>query len=458
MFPVSEAFRAAVRDSHRATLRAEIWRGGQKLIDVSPVAGEVQDDVRRGVRRTVRCDLVADREVVLTSQVFPTYAGLSTEAATYIGLASVTGTYGELSAAVSVSTSTTFDPLVPGTGAADPLNPYGNELRIWRGVEVESIIPYTYAALSAVASDYAALAEESPTYGGLRRAGTVTTVAEEIPLGVYVLTEFDATDAGTQIALSIVGEDRSRRISRNRWTEPYRVASGTVASTAIRSILEDRWDDVEVLVSTTSAQTVGAVILGQETDNDPWRDAQRVAQAAGLDVSFDANGVAVITDVPSVEGSSSDFTFTVGQDGVLLSLRRNANTNQTYNGVVVTGEGTSTDPPVRAEVWDEDPTSPTYRYGPFGEVPRFYSSPLITTSTQAQSAGESILRKATGLREAIEWSFVTDPSVQAGDVALVVDAAARVSRVLVIDAVTIPLDVGGSMSAVGRTVTEEGES
>jgi hypothetical protein len=138
-------------------------------------------------------------------------------------------------------------------------------------------------------------------------------------------------------------------------------------------------------------------------------------------------------------------------------VSRSTNANTTYNGVVVTGEGTSADTPVRAEAWDDDPTSPTYRYGPFGEVPRFYSSPLITTEAQAQSAAESLLRKVTGVTEGLQWSFVTDPSVQAGDVAHVISSATRVNRIMIIDAVTIPLAVTGAMAAVGRTVSQEAE-
>jgi hypothetical protein len=454
VFPVSEAYRAAVRDSHRATFRAEIWRGGQKLVDVEPVSGQVTDDVRRAIRRTVSAELIADREVVTVTAVFPTYAEITTVAGSYGALEVVEDSYATLGAATSVESESSPDPLVPGLGAADPLNPYGNELRVWRGVQVESILPYSYAALSDVAATYAALALESPTYGGLEREGTVIAVDEEVPLGVFLLTEFDAVDNGTEIRLSVQGEDRARRISRNRWTGPYRIASGTTAVSAIRGILEDRWDDVEVVTATSSTATVGAAVLGQETDNDPWADARRIAQAAGLDVYFDADGRAVIADVESVEGATADFEFTVGADGLLLALRRSVNANTTYNGVIVTGEGTSADP-VRAEAWDEDPTSPTYRYGPFGQVPRFYSSSLITSAASAQATAESILRKATGLAEGIEWSTIVDPAVQAGDVAKVVDEAARVNRVMVIDAVTVPFDVSGSMSAVGRTVSEE---
>ena len=455
MFPVSEEFRAAVRGSHTITLRAEVWRGGQKLATLDVLSGEVTDDARRAIRRSVTCDLAAQRELVTIDEVMNTYADVAAGHASYAVLAASAATYAQLVQVVGTTSSSSPDPLVPGTAAADALNPYGNELRLWRGVIVQREIPDTYASVAGRFATYAALSAAHTTYGEVAQSETLTTVDEQVPLGVFVITEFDATDDGGAIKLTVRGEDRARRISRNRWTDPYQVTAGTPAVDAITGLLQDRWDDVEIVTSTTSTATVGAAVFGQEADNDPWADARSIAKAAGLDLFFDAEGRAVIADVPSVEDTSADVTFAEGTDGVLLSLKRSANAATTYNGVIATGEGTSTEEPVRGEAWDEEPTSPTYRYGEYGQVPRFYSSPLITTAEQAASAAAAILRQQTGLTEGIEWTFITDPSVQAGDVALVTGQAIRVNRFMILDMVRIPLAVDGSMGAIGRTVAEE---
>ena len=115
------------------------------------------------------------------------------------------------------------------------------------------------------------------------------------------------------------------------------------------------------------------------------------------------------------------------------------------------------DVPVRVEVWDDDPASPTYRYGPFGEVPRFYTSSLVTTEAQATAAGEAILRRATGLVEGVSWTSLVDPAVDVGDIVAVVNPAVRVNRVMVLDSVTVPLGPAEAMSAVARTVRTTGE-
>jgi len=167
------------------------------------------------------------------------------------------------------------------------------------------------------------------------------------------------------------GEDRARRISRNRWTEPYPVAAGTPAVEAITAMLEDRWDDVEVVASTTSTATVGAAVFGQEADNDPWSDARSIAKAAGLDLYFDADGRAVIADVPSVEDTTVDVTFAEGSDGVLLSLKRSANAGHHLQRRHRHRGRTSTEEPVRGEAWDDEPTSPTVPVREYGQRPRF---------------------------------------------------------------------------------------
>jgi len=69
-------------------------------------------------------------------------------------------------------------------------------------------------------------------------------------------------------------------------------------------------------------------------------------------------------------------TFAEGTDGVLLSLKRSANAATTYNGVIATGEGTSAEDRGAGEAWDEEPTSPTYRYGEYGQVPRLLLEPV----------------------------------------------------------------------------------
>ncbi len=125
------------------------------------------------------------------------------------------------------------------------------------------------------------------------------------------------------------------------------------------------------------------------------------------------------------------------------------------NGVIASGEGSELDVPVRGEAWDDDPASPTYRYGPFGMVPRFYSSPLLTTDEMCETAAASILRTLLGRSETLAWQHVVHPGLAPLDVVALEDAAGTMRR-YVLDEVTVPLDIGSAMSAKARdTLVEE---
>jgi hypothetical protein len=85
-------------------------------------------------------------------------------------------------------------------------------------------------------------------------------------------------------------------------------------------------------------------------------------------------------------------------------------------------------------------------------VPRFYSSPLLGSNNQAQGAAEFILAKGKGLTEQINWTQITDPSLDVGDVVVVVNANTKVNRTLILDRLSIPLNPVQPMSAVARAI------
>jgi hypothetical protein len=367
MYPVSAAFLTAVRQAHTATTLVHVIDGatGNPTV-VQPVDLEVTIDRTRDVRRTVS-GTIAD----------PT---------------------GDLTPA----------------DADALLAPFGNELRMWRGV----MFP----------------------------AGTEETV----PLGVFRLTDFTVNDGAGGVTIDIEGADRALVVQRNRWVDPYVITSGTPVEDAVADLLADRYPDVQTNFPTTG-QTTPKVVLDAGAESDPWRDARELFRAAGYELYFDADGIAVATAPPTLD-TNPTITYADGADAVLLDLSRQVSTAASvYNGVVAAGEGTELETPVRAEAWDDDPTSPTYRYGPFGQVPLFYTSPLITTASQAQTAADSRLASILGASEQVEWGQIVNPALDAGDVLEITRASAGLDAVrIILDTVSIPLRAAEAMSGAGR--------
>lgn len=368
MYSSSSAFKTAVLGDHIVIAKAEVWASDQKLQEINIAEGSVQVDAKSAVRRTCEATLFTSRET---------------------------------------------NNLVPDNDF-DLLTPFGNELRLFRGVE------YT--------------------------DGT----QEYIPLGVFVITEVSINDSNEGVQIKLSGEDRSIRVSRAKWTEPYQMTAGSLED-SLTDLLQDRYPDVEVSFPTTNV-SVNQVVLGTEKDNDPWKDAVEIAELVGFDLYFDQNGIVQLKQFPTLDGSIVVATFNEGEGTTITQLNRTISTKSTYNGVIYTIEGTEVATPIRVEVWDEDPASPTYRYGIFGEVPVFIETSLVATEAEAVKAALNLLNIYIGSQEVINWESMVDPTLDAQDVVYVKSNGSKVDRLVIIDTIDIPLTPESGMSANARTV------
>ena len=188
MYPASAAFKAAVVTDHVVIAKAEVWNQDQKLATLAIDKGSVKIDVKSAVRRTCQVHLVTDR---------------------------------------------TTANLVPDNDF-DTLSPFGNELRLYRGVQ---------------------FADGSEEY---------------VPLGVFLMTDIDITDNNEGVEITVSGEDRSLKISRNKWLEPYQVVDGPLED-AIEALLQDRYDDVQTNFPTTNV-SINQVVLGSEIGRASCRE------------------------------------------------------------------------------------------------------------------------------------------------------------------------------------------
>lgn len=453
MFPVSAAFRSAVRSSHRATLRVEVWRSGVFLRNLEVLDGQVEVDARRAQRRTCNVKVAATKPTVAYTPVWNNYGSLK-DGSTYSQLSASYANYKAIQTIVSYAETTVDDGLIPTNAFAD-LAPFGNELRIWRGIEVSQPQYLTYAKIKEpVYATYTALNAAYAQNGALKQPTGYADTVEEVPLGVFVLTEANIQEEQKGATMDLVGVDRSIRIQKAQWIDPFPIASGTNLATALQAVLSNRWADVEVNFSSTT-QTVPQLTLGMQaggSGRDPWGDCQQLASSGGFDLYFDGSGVAVLKSTQDPSDATAVASYVEDAEAMLLGAQRRISTDQTFNGVVVTGEGTNVQPPVRSTLFDEDPASPTYRYGAFGDRPTFISSPLVTSAATAAVVAQAQLSKVKGAEENVDWSQICDPSLDVGDVIYVENTGTRLAKVMVLDKLSIPLKAEDSMKATARTV------
>lgn len=272
------------------------------------------------------------------------------------------------------------------------------------------------------------------------------------PLGVFLINRPKVRDSGFGPTLSLSGLDLARAVSRARWTDPYVVAAGQNVAAAGQALLDSRVAGLRFNLSPTSRITSLAV-FGLERDNDPFKDAASLFEAIGHELFFDAAGVVVSRAVPDPAVDPVVASFVEGEGSTLLSVEHDLDADKAYNGVIVVGEGSGVGAPIRADVWDDDPDSPTYYLGAYGKVPYFLTSAFITSQAQALEAGQALLRRLLRAAQAVVIEALPDPRRAPGDVARVTRQVSGVDAVYAAATVTMPLGVDEPMSLTMRPRT-----
>jgi hypothetical protein len=295
--------------------------------------------------------------------------------------------------------------------------------------------------------------ELRPRRGVMYADGEVETK----PLGCFVIDElsFVETAAGTQ--LSAQCSDVSVRIQRAILADPYQMAGGDSLAEVVIAALQDRYAAVSVgfTASTVPDDLAASVVLGLGSSSNPWSELQAVMEAHGWLLYLDADGVVQATAPISPSYVTPTYTYARGAAALVTERTRSLPLDAAYNGVIVTGEGSGVTTPVRGEAWDTDPRSPTYYLGPFGQVPKFISTSLVTTEAQAVTMATLDLALATGRRDEFSFAALVRPELAPLDV-VGMERADGGPGVYVVDQVTTPLSPTGTQSATTRSSVAEG--
>ena len=321
-------------------------------------------------------------------------------------------------------------------------------------------------ALAADASVLDALTSVVPSGGGLWPLGNEIHVrsgirfqddtTELVPVGVFRISRPFIQENADGVTVSIDGFDRSRAVSRARFTEPYVVSAGTNYAEAIQALIQSRLATLDAtndfIFMTTEHTTPQLVFTSQD---DPMQMAINMAGSIGAELFFDGNGRCVLRPEPNPAYDPSVFDYVEGEDATVTEIGRDLDDEQAYNGVIVVGENSELPEPVRAEAWDTNQNSPTY-YDPdypsaslYGPVPFFISSQYVTTTQQAQDAANANLARVLGIIEKAQFGAITNPAHQSGDIITVQRQRIGMEGVNILDSITFGL--GENMAMSGST-------
>ena len=278
---------------------------------------------------------------------------------------------------------------------------------------------------------------------GIRFANEAT---ELVPLGVFRVESASRVLPGGGV--QITGWDRSRQVLDARFLHPHKLVA-QLAVDLIQALITQVYPSASFTITTGDTTTIPKHVV----DRDRWPEVQRVAQVIGCEVFADADGDWVIQDVPDLATALPVWAADAGEGGVLISATDTVTREGAPNVVVALGESVSgNNPPVTSQSphgYDNDPLSPTYFLGAYGQVARFYSSPHIRTQGQADRVADSQLADHLGATRTIDFNTVTNPALDAGDCVTVTRPDGSSEKHL-IDALTIPLLPSGEMTASTR--------
>jgi hypothetical protein len=281
----------------------------------------------------------------------------------------------------------------------------------------------------------------------IRRGLVINGVPEYATLGVF---STDAAEFSVDVegGISWSGSDRSKKISRAKFISAYKIAKNSDLATAGAALLQSRYAATVCNFDNVLDTITHKVVFEAGENSDPWASARKLFADLGYDLHFDGDGNAVATTIPDPSTSDAVFDFGAGETNLMLDATVSGNLERTYNGVIATGEGTGNSTPKRSIVWDDDPNSPTYFQGGYGQVPFFYSSPQLTTVSKCTTAAKSILATLKGRASQLDWSAVPNPALEPLDVVNL--NYNGVTSKFVIDAIVIPLRASDAITARAR--------
>lgn len=372
---VRHEYRAALAGSHEAYSRVEVWRAG---VQVEELRYRRPNDLTRNT---------------------PVFTGGSVRAT--------------LQSRVARSMDLTVPEWLYPFKSSDLLNPYGTQLRAFRGIR------YGDGGLDEFPVFVGSVLSVKPSGGGVARVSAADLASDVIAAG---------------------------------FSAPSRANVGDPVLTEFKRLVTAAISDATYGTSDTFTEIVPE--LSYDFDRGAALDG--IAKAAGAFWYPLAGGQFVLRRVPwTVNLATMPLPMSDDVGGTILSAYPERSRTGVYSRITVTVERTDGGEPISATADDLDPTSPTYIFGPYGvKAGKVQLNQAASQSTVA-AAARTILARSKALTESWQITCVPDPAIELGDP---IDLSYRgsladpVRAVQIVAGYTMPLDVDSNMSIDGRAL------
>lgn len=237
--------------------------------------------------------------------------------------------------------------------------------------------------------------------------------SHEFTVGTFDVHTADINRPQGTIDVSAVSSEA--RVNEDRYTDKTATPAGTSSSVVVGIVSRTLGASLPVTIAVTSDPVLAAGAF--PLDGDVWPTVEAIADAAGWDVYFDADGALVLRDTP--RKGTPTTTLTTGDGGTLTGYT--SRRQWAYNRVgIVYEENAGAAPARRVGLWeDTDPNSATRVDGPYGRHTRRDVVPVdpgkLPTQAAADAAALDVARRAAAPFRSLELRAIPAPWVEPGD-------------------------------------------
>lgn len=265
------------------------------------------------------------------------------------------------------------------------------------------------------------------------------TKRETVNLGWYRITSWDEGDG----VISITAASLEALIDEARLLTPVTIAKGTTFATAAKTLVGGL---LPLSITANAAKTAAL---------DPFEE-DRLEALVSLVTAWPARmkvGTSGALEIRPPFNDSTDavaLVLTDGEDGTLIQAPTSGNRDGVYNAVRASGEAEGDKAPVSAVAYLS--SGPRRWNGPYGNIPYFYASPLLTTKAQATAAAKTRLAALQVIAAPIQVEIAPDPRLEPGDV-IELTSDDNATRLIRIDSLSLPLSYAGTMAVKGHVIS-----
>jgi len=271
--------------------------------------------------------------------------------------------------------------------------------------------------------------------------------SEVMNFAKFYVTDVDLDEqAGGAPVIKVLAYDRSVRCQGDM-SKSFYIPANSSPTLMTAQLLNSKVPGITFALASSLWLTPPLLVT---QDMDAWDEARRMMSASGQDLYFDREDRCVSSVRSLTPNATGVWHFDENNNPDFWDVKRHGSNDIFPNIVNVVGTNPAA-PGIAGQAADMDPSSPTYRFGDYGEIVRTFRSEHITTTLQANSMAAYLLAKLLGPQDEVTLSAIPNPMLDVGDTVLLTRVSMGFSATpLLVVKIEMPLTIGGSMTVTLR--------